>query len=133
MLVSRARRFAAALFAALLLQAIALGSGAVCPAPGATGAAELAPASASTVDPHAAHHAATGSVMHDEAVAHEHAPGDHAPAHCVMAMTCTAAGLVASVVSAVDDEIVAAAMIAASNDDLPPSPGGAPEPPPPRV
>lgn len=131
--MTRFRRPAAALFAALLLQVISLGSGTACLLPIDTHASPTAEVVSSEMDPHAMHHAAPATTAPDGSGAHEHEPDGSAPVHCLMTVTCATAGLVAGT-GFVDEELVlATAAIAAQDDDVPPSAGGAPEPPPPRA
>lgn len=131
MIVIRGCGVAAMLCAALLLQVVGLGASAVCPAAETAGAAEqMHPTD--VADVHVGHRAAAEPAADGAPLAHDREQGDHAPTHCVMVMTCGAAGLVARATIADTALIGAAVVMAAIDDELPPSPGGAPEPPPPR-
>ena len=119
--MSQTRRFAAALFGALLMQVIGLGMGVDCAASRAESAAGAAGA-----DAHAAHREQA------DAPAHDQNRRDHAPAHCPMAMTCAPTALIV-VAYAIDEPAATTTLIVVRDDAMPPSPGGAPEPPPPRA
>ena len=131
--MTRFRRPAAALFAALLLQVVSLGSGTACLLPIDTHAGATADVASSEADPHAMHHVAPATAAPGGSSAHEHEPGGNEPVHCLMAVTCAAAGLAAGTGFVDEELLLATEAIAAHDDDVPPSAGGAPEPPPPRA
>ena len=145
------RRIAAVLFGVLLLPGLAPGGGGWCLSPG-DGVASAAIAEAGIVstahEGHGEHlaerHASRpesrdGVPANAPAQSQHHAQqadqsSDDAPthSHCLIATTCSPAGLAAATAHVIESAQIATGMVAARDENAPRSPRGAPEPPPPR-